>query len=260
MKNAHLRFGWLMYVKSTEKTTTSIKLHLDRFIGELLPDPPRQAKAHLISVIGGDTQVSAISVAISLGDRFMIEGPEVPPTRVCLERNAECFKGSIQLPGRKKPLRHLIGMSEEFASGNRSATLGKTLLASSDEGFVWASIADIYGIPGIPAWARWFSEELKSHRALIHALGIGCDPVVIKGTKEQFLDWLSWGVESGAIRLPAETGAIVWPQGSLENIFLPVNSLRRGLPGQYLGIRGRRAERASSSTARNESSASEIWE
>jgi hypothetical protein len=53
VKNAHLRFGWLTYLKSTEKTTTSIKLWLDRFIGEVLTDPPRQAKAHLISVIGG---------------------------------------------------------------------------------------------------------------------------------------------------------------------------------------------------------------
>ncbi len=78
MKNAHLRFGWLTYVKSTEKTTTSIKLRLDRFIGEVLPDPPRQAKAHLISVIGGDTQVAAVSAAISLGDRFMVEGPRRP--------------------------------------------------------------------------------------------------------------------------------------------------------------------------------------
>src|SRR5712672_992240 len=102
MKNAPLRFGWLTYVKSTEKTTTSIKLRVDRFIGEIMPDPPRQAKAHLISVIGGDTQISAVSAAISLGDRFMIEGPEVPSIRVCLERNAQCFKGSIQLPGRKK--------------------------------------------------------------------------------------------------------------------------------------------------------------
>jgi hypothetical protein len=65
MKNARLRFGWLTYVKSTEKTTTSIKLRLDRFIGEALPDPPRQAKAHLISVIGGDTQIAAVSAAIS---------------------------------------------------------------------------------------------------------------------------------------------------------------------------------------------------
>jgi hypothetical protein len=81
-----------MYVKSTEKTTTSIKLRLDRFIGEMLPDPPHQAKAHLLSVIGGDTQIAAISAAISLGDRFMIEGPEISPIRVCLERNAQCFK------------------------------------------------------------------------------------------------------------------------------------------------------------------------
>ena len=218
MKNAHLRFGWLTYVKSTEKTTTSIKLHLDRFIGELLPDPPRQAKAHLISVIGGDTQISAISAAISLGDRFMIEGPEVPPTRVCLERNAECFKGSIQLPGRKKPLRHLIGMSEEI-SANRSANTAKILVAGSDKKFVWASVADIYGIPGIPERADWFEGELKTHRAIEPMLGIGCDPILIKGEKEQFLDWLSWGVESGAIQVPAEAGASLWPQSSLENIF-----------------------------------------
>jgi len=219
MKNAHLRFGWLMYVKSTEKTTTSIKLHLDRFIGEMLPDPPRQAKAHFISVIGGDTQISAISAAISMADRFMIEGPEVPPTRVCLERNAQCFKGSIQLPERKKPLRHLIGVSEEFALASMSANCGRTLLAGSDRQFVWASIAQIYGIPGVPEWAGWFHEELKTHHAVIDALGIGCDPVIVKGTKEEFLDWLSWGVESEAIRFPKEPGPIRWPALSLGQIF-----------------------------------------
>lgn len=219
MKNAHLRFGWLTYVKSTEKTTTSIKLRLDRFIGEVLSDPPRQAKAHLISVIGGDTQIAAISAAISLGDRLMVEGLKMPPIRVCLERNAQCFKGSIQLAGRKKPLRHLIGMSEEFASGNTSSSSGRILLAGSDKQFVWASVARLYGIPGIPEWADWFAGELNTHHAVINALGIGCDPVIVKGDKAQLLDWLSWGVESGAIRFPAEAGAIRWPQVSLKNIF-----------------------------------------
>ena|SRR5581483_11185319 len=219
MKNAHLRFGWLTYVKCTEKTTTSIKLHLDRFIGEMLPDPPRQAKAHLISVIGGDTQISAISAAISMTDRFMVEGPNVPPTRVCLERNAQCFKGSIQVPGRKKPLRHLIGMSEEFLSGSMSSNSGRTLLAGSEKQFVWASIAQIYGIPGVREWADWFREELKTHHAISQILGIGCDPVMVKGTKGQFLDWLSWGVESGAIRVPTHPGSIHWPGLSLAEIF-----------------------------------------
>ena len=133
MKNAHLSFGWPTYVKSTEKTTTRIKLHLDRFIGEVLPHPPRQAKAHFISVIGGDTQIAAVSAAISMGDRFLVEGPDIPPTRVCLERNAQCSKGSIQLAGRKKPIRHLVALSEEFASVTSTAS-GKTLLAGSDSG------------------------------------------------------------------------------------------------------------------------------
>jgi hypothetical protein len=221
MKNAYLRFGWLTYVKSTEKTTTSIKLRLDRFIGEVLPDPPRQAKAHMISVVGGDTQISAISAAISVGDRFMVEGPDVQPIRVCLERNPQCFKGSIQLAGRKNPLRHLIGLSEEFASSNASAGSGRRMLAGSDRRFVWSSIAHMYGIPGIPEWAEWFANELNTHHALIQALGIGCDPVIVKGEKEQFLDWLSWGVESEAIRFPTQTGSIRWPGVSLQDIFLP---------------------------------------
>ena len=223
MKNAHLRFGWLTYVKSTEKTTTSIKLRLDRFIGEVLPDPPRQAKAHLISVIGGDTQIAAVSAAISLGDRFMVEGPDMQPVRVCLERNAQCFKGSVQVAGRKKPLRHLIGLSEEFASSNTSASSGRTFLAGSDNQFIWASVAHIHGIPGVPEWADWFASELDSHKAIVRALGIGCNPVLIKGEKEQFLDWLSWGVESHAIRFPTQPDPIRWPGLSLQDLFLSAN-------------------------------------
>lgn len=219
MKNAHLRFGWLTYVKSTEKTTTSIKLRLDRFIGELLPDPPRQAKAHLISVIGGDTQIAAVSAAVSLGDRFLVEGPDLAPTRVCLERNAQCFKGSIQLAGRKKPIRHLVALSEQFASVTTAAS-HRTLLAGSDGRFVWASIADLYGIPGMPEWAEWFMGELATHHALAPALGIGCRPVIINGEKEQLLDWLSWGVESGAIAFPVKSGPIHWPTLDLKDIFI----------------------------------------
>ena len=221
MKNAHLRFGWLTYVKATEKTTTHFKLRLDRFIGELLPEPPRQAKAHLISVIGGDTQIAAISAAISLGDRFMIEGPGVPSVRVCLERDAQVYKGAIQLAGRKKPLRHLLGMSEELAAGNSAARSGKALLVSSQAQFVWSAIGQTHGIPGMPEWANWFAEELKSQRAIAPALAVGCSPSVIKATKEQLLDWLSRGIESEAITIPREPGPVHWPMFSLRDVFLP---------------------------------------
>jgi hypothetical protein len=98
---------------------------------------------------------------------------------------------------------------------------GRTLLAGSDSRFVWTSVAQIHGLPGIPDWATWFSDELKSHRALDPLLGIGCSPVLVKGEKAQFLDWLSWGVESEAIRFPATTGSILWTPLSLKELFLP---------------------------------------
>jgi hypothetical protein len=153
----------------------------------------------------------------------MVEGPGVQPIRVCLERNAQCFKGSLQLAGRKKPLRHLLALSEEFALSNVSAGSGRTLLASSGNRFIWASLAHIHGIPGMPEWANWFAGELEAHKAIIRALGIGCAPVLIKGEKDQFLSWLSWGVESGAVSLPDKAGSIRWPGLSLEDLFLPAN-------------------------------------
>jgi hypothetical protein len=220
MKNAHLRFGWLTYVKSTEKAVTNVRLRLDRFIGELLPDPPRQAKAHFISVIGGDTQVSAVAAAISMGERFMVEAPGVQPIRVCLERNAQCFKGSLQLMGRKKPIRHLIAISEEFAGGASSVT-DRTLLADSGALFVWASLAETHGIPAIPAWAEWFLGQLQKHKALVRLVGIGCNPVLVKGNKEQFLCWLSDGVWGGDLPFPQESGPIHWPSFDLQQVLLP---------------------------------------
>ena len=71
MKNAHLRFGHLVYTKVQKKTTTRFKVPLDRFIGE--SESNSQMKAHLISVIGGDTQIAAVSAAIANRDWFTVE-------------------------------------------------------------------------------------------------------------------------------------------------------------------------------------------
>ncbi len=53
---------------------------------------------------------------------------------------------------------------------------------------------------------------------MVRVLGIGCNPVLIKGEKEQFIDWLSWGVDIEAIEFPPETGSIRWPSLSLTDI------------------------------------------
>ena len=217
MKNAHLRFGWLTYYKRTEKTTTTFKIRLDRFIGEVEPESPRRAKAHLLSLVGGDTQIAAVNAAISMDESFTIEGPDVAPIQVSLGRNAQTNRASLQLSDRKRPLRHLIGISEELL--NSAGSTGRTVLAHSNSAFLWMSLAQIHGLPGIPEWAEWFCARLEKHRAVIPMLGIGCNPVMVKGDKKMFLRWLGQGVQSGLIAFPTTSGRIEWPRVSLAEIF-----------------------------------------
>ena len=221
MKNAHLRFGWLTYYKTTEKTTTHFKLRLDRFVGEIDPEPPLRAHAHLISVIGSDTQIAAVSAAISMDEGFTIEGPGVETVHASLGRKAQVHKASVQLPDRKKPLRHLIGMSQDFTNICTATNATRTLAIDASADFVWSVLVRLQGLPAAPEWAEWFYQELEKHKALTPVVGIGCDPMLIRGSKQQFLRWLSRGIERGAIRFPAETGPIRWPALTLQQILLP---------------------------------------
>ena len=51
MKNAHERFGELVYIRRSEKTRTHIRVYLTAWIGE-------ESKAHLVSVVGGTPRLA----------------------------------------------------------------------------------------------------------------------------------------------------------------------------------------------------------
>ena len=46
MKNAHERFGKVVYVRRTEKASTNIRVHLDAFVGEELPGERVDVPSH----------------------------------------------------------------------------------------------------------------------------------------------------------------------------------------------------------------------
>jgi hypothetical protein len=80
VKNAHPRFGRLTYIKSTEKATTNIKLRLDRFIGEVLPDPPRPSEEEIARSLEGHWQEDLLFVLQQEQDGY----------EFCQNQMAEC--------------------------------------------------------------------------------------------------------------------------------------------------------------------------
>ena len=150
-------------------------------------------------------------------ETFTIEAPGVAPIRALLGRNAQCYRGSIQLADRKRAVRHVIGVSEEFAPASVSAD--RTLLGHSGSGFIWVSLVYIYGLLGVPEWADWFHHQLSRHDSLVPLFGLGCQPVLVEGNREQFLSWLSEGVRTGQLPFPQQSGPIQWPSISLGQLF-----------------------------------------
>ena len=148
MKNAHLRFGRMSFHKPVGNALSSFSLRMDRFIGER--GSADVAKAHFLSVVGGDAQVAAASAIVSDQQTFTVEGPDLPLINANLGRDAQCYRASIQLSNSKRPLRHLIAVSQEFGAIAKSEANGRTLLAESSADFIWASMAQIFGLPAVP--------------------------------------------------------------------------------------------------------------
>lgn len=197
-------------------STSRFSVRMDRFIGER--SNTDIGKAHFISVFGGDAQIAAANAIVADQLSFTVEGPGLPTMNTTLGKNAQCFRASIPLSSCARALRHLIAVSEEFGTAAHSETSSRTLLADSTPDFVWASIAQIFGLPGLAEWADWFYSRLDDNLSISPIFGLGLQPVAIAGTKAEFLGWLSKGIRAGEIRLPESNGPAVWPSFALERI------------------------------------------
>jgi hypothetical protein len=209
MKNAHERFGVLEYTKRMKDTTTRIRLRLDRFIGEV--DDARNGKAHLLSVLGGDSDVGAIWAAVIEQNPFTVEAAGVDSLTASLGEDAQCFRGTLAIAGRK-PIRHLVAISAELAKTRPAADPQgrRTILCDNDPTFVLYRIAQRFGLPVVPEWAGWFNEELNRRGAIKPLIGLGCSPVLVSGTKKLFLKWIRRALRQKRIEVPNHNGPVRW--------------------------------------------------
>ena len=209
MKNSHERFGILEYTKRMKDTTTRIRLRLDRFIGEVENDG--NCKAHLVSVLGGDSDVGAIWAAVIEQNHFTVQAPGIDPLTMTLGEGAQCFRGTLSIAGRR-PFRHLVAISAELAKTRPGADPQgrRTILCDNDPMFVLYRVAQRFGLPVVPEWAGWFNEELTRHNAINPLVGLGCSPVLVSGTKKLFLKWIGRALRQKRIQFPENNGAIRW--------------------------------------------------
>jgi len=211
MKNAHVRMGSLQFTKVLRDTTIDITLSMDRMIAEQDADS-RSARCHLLSVIGNDQEIAAVAAAIADEARFYASGSDVSRLMITLGQDAEVFRSSISIPGRRRPLRHLVAISEELsktrAGGNPTAR--RTILCDDNREFLLYRIGARFGLPVLAEWSEWFGQMLERTSAIEPLIGIGCSPIIAKGTKKRFLGWIGHALKRGSIRIPDHGQSAPW--------------------------------------------------
>lgn len=213
MQNAHERFGTLEFTKRMKDTTTRVRVYVDRVVLEIPKDEQGQVSAHLISMIGGDAEIAALWAAISEAALFHIYLPGRAAIATSLGLDAQCFRGSVIVQGRNRPVRHLVALSAELLKTRPGADRDgkRTILHDNDPAFVLYRVSRRFGLPVVPEWAPWFMRELERRKALQPLLGLGCSPVLVKGNKERFLGWIGKALKERTISIPEDgNGTVSW--------------------------------------------------
>jgi hypothetical protein len=208
MQNAHLRLGLLEYHRMTEKTSTRIRLRVDRYIGE-------DEQAHLISVFGNDSDVGAITAAVHEKATFTLTFPDGEVKEVSLGERASCYKGAVSLQDRKHPVRHLVAVSEALYT---NGGVGRTILFGYQRDRAWATLVSFLGLPAEPSWADHVLGVVETEERIKPLDGIGCQPVLISATTEEVLERIGDGLRSKALSFPQKNGPIIWPNRSWQQV------------------------------------------
>lgn len=198
MKNAHERFGQAEFERRLKDTTTRIRLTADCFIGEQ-PDRNSASMGHLLSVFGTDVEVAAVWAAVLAEEEIQVTGPNLVPRRVSFGERPSVYRGTLTVPGRRRPVRHLVVASRRLrAEGDPARIIVK---GNSPEAVLRAAV-NCHGLPLLPSWDEWFVARLRKAGRLRPLSGLNCSPVAIRGTKAEFLDWIGAALKHGEIRIP----------------------------------------------------------
>jgi hypothetical protein len=122
---------------------------------------------------------------------------------VALGEKPLCFRGSIVVPERKRPLRHLVSCSQELAD---TTSDGKLLLISDDHSFICSSLVCHYGLPAVPDWGPWMISQLHLQKRIQALPSFGY--IGVRG--ESHTEALAGAASTGVAQQPARVSCPEW--------------------------------------------------
>jgi hypothetical protein len=198
MKNAHERFGFAEFEKKLRDTTTRIRLTADCFISERAGNSAPSV-GHLLSAFGTDVEVAALWAAILGEESIRVGGQDLKPYMVQFGERPAVYRGTLTVPGRRRPVRHLVVVSTQFrAEGDPARIITK----SNSPDLILRAVANLHGLPLLSDWSEWFCARLQRAGRIRPLSGLNCAPVAIQGTKNEFLEWIGAALRDGQIQIP----------------------------------------------------------
>jgi hypothetical protein len=198
MKNAHERFGYAEFEKRLRDTTTRIRLTADCFIGDRAERSGPSA-GHLLSAFGSDVEVAALWAAILSEEPVRVGGQDLKPHIIQFGERPAVYRGTLTIPGRRRPVRHLVVVSTQLRAEGDQARI---IVKDNSPELILRAVANLHGLPLLSDWSEWFRGRLQKAGRIRPLSGLNCAPVAVRGTKSEFLEWIGAGLKNGQIQIP----------------------------------------------------------
>ena len=208
MKNAHLRLAEVEYSVTSKNWSTRVQVWCDRLATE-------DFTTHMLSLFGNDSEMAAVSGAISTGSRLTAKLPDGTRLELNMGEKPTTYRGHLAIPGRLRPVRHILCFSEALML---NGTAGSVTVLHNDDTLIWATVISFLGLPALPEWAGAGVQMLRNTEKIREIAGFNCSPVTVTITREELLKWIGSQVEGKLLNLPEAAGPIFWPAYGIKDL------------------------------------------
>jgi hypothetical protein len=141
---------------------------------------------------------------------------------VQLGPDASCYNASILLAP-KRSIRHLVGVSAGLQANGSAGMTYLVHLDGETKGLAWATVVSLLGLPADPQWGDVVLGGMRRDRLIRRLDGIGCNPAVVQGTREDLMERIGEARKTGLLTFPDSNEPILWPRFQMRDTLVSAN-------------------------------------